>query len=129
MIVPGSNLLATALTVISGQTVGYVRYKGRSVNDAGDDIVEYDKPKPKRGSFQAVEKKYYEALGLDFEREYAMWYDPTGEINGVDRDRGADLIYYGGATWEAVQTTDWKPQDGWRGSLFVNIKRPAGCCK
>lgn len=124
MSVPGSNLLAQALTLIAAQTVGYMRWVGNAPTFDGGAVPAYAPSVPKRGSFQAVQQEFYSRLGLDFEKEYAMWYDPKGETRSIDRDRGADLLSYGGFIWEAVRDTDWKNQDQWKGVLFAKL-RPA----
>ncbi|WP_197335302.1 phage collar protein [Ralstonia solanacearum] len=65
--IPGSNLLGLALSVIGKQRVEYFRYIGRKTNDIGDDVSVYADPVPMFGSVQAVDRNMYQYLGLDFQ--------------------------------------------------------------
>lgn len=127
MITPGSNLLAQAMTLLTSQTVGLMRFNGRETQPNGDVIPTFCKAVPRKGSFQAVPKDYAVRMGLDQNKEYGLWYDPKGEARALDKGRGSDRLAYGGFIWEAVSDTNWVPPDGWRGLLFVNLKEPS--CK
>lgn len=121
MTVPGDNLLAQALTLIGGQTVGYVACTGRTVTAAGQYVPAYADPVPKMGSFQPVPRSYYNQLGLDFTKQYCNWYDPSSVVRDVARDRAPDRINFGGAVWEALSSNEWTAVDGWQGTLFVRL--------
>lgn len=123
--IPGSNLLEMALTMIESQVVGYVACTGRTLNAMGQFVAVYAAPVPKSGSFQPVSRQYYQQLGLDYNKEYCNWYDPTAVVRDLEKDRSPDRINFGGWVWEALSSTDWKQVDGWRGTLFVkNSKIP-----
>ena len=117
----GSNILKLALSVIPSQTVGYIEFLGKVVNSAGYDIPTYANMRQIKGSFQPVDTKYYAQMGLDFTKNYAMWYDPISITRDVDRDTTSDKIYFGGKTWQALGANDWRCVDGWRGVMFVQV--------
>jgi hypothetical protein len=111
--IPGSNLLAQALTVIQPQTVRYYRNTGRATNAAGMDVASFapgvDIP---QGSVQAVPLRKYESLGLDFKARYVTWL-VCADIVGVERDRSGDQFEWNGRRFNVVGETNWFSQDGW----------------
>lgn len=119
--IPGSNLLKMALKVIGSQTVQYIQYLGRVENSAGFLVSTYAEPVPLTGSFQPVPRQYFAQMGLDYNKSYAMLYDPNGTIKDLDRDRSGDYIEFADARYEAMSSTDWTPIDGWNGTLFVKL--------
>ena len=70
MNVPGSNLLAAALTVICPQEFSYFKYQGKTINAIGLDEHNYDPPITLHGSVQSVDNDVYPDRGLDFQRKY-----------------------------------------------------------
>jgi hypothetical protein len=119
--IPGSNLLKLALTVIAKQTVQYSAFLSRSTNAAGVDVPAFAAPVPITGSFQPVPRSYYVQLGLEFEKTYATWYDPQAAVNAIQRTRAGDRIDFGGTRYEALSQNDWRHVDGWTGTIFVRI--------
>lgn len=117
--IPGSNLLGLALTVIGSQLVNYRAFTGRATNAAGLDVSTYAAGVPRRGSFQPVPRQYFAQMGLEYTKEYCNWYDPAAGIQDLGRDVSGDLIIFGGKTWEALSANDWSAVDGWSGVLFV----------
>lgn len=117
--IPGNNLLATALSVIASQTVQYIAVTGRTTNAAGLDVSAYATPVPRRGSFQPVPRQYFTQMGLDYTKAYYTWYDPVGPVQDVARDTSGDRIIFNGRVYEAMSSNDWTPVDGWSGTLFV----------
>lgn len=126
MIVPGSNLLALAATVIGFQTATHHRNKGLDATNNGtnDGIVlpQYYAPAPIRGSIQAVPRTAYEANGLDLAKEYVMFYTPV-RLQDTRRDKAPDLIDYGADQYTVESNTDWQNQDGWSASICVKNRR------
>jgi len=121
MLVPGSNLLKMALTVIGSQTVQYYAFLSNTTNASGIKIPTFEDPVPMRGSFQPVPRTYFNQLGLDFTKEYMNWYDPNAITNDIGRDRTGDRIAFAGKIYQALSSTDWKNVDGWNGTIFVRI--------
>jgi len=95
MSVPGINLLGLALSAIGQQTVTVYKFLSRATNTAGLDVPTYAAGVPVPGSVQPVPTSKYEALGLDFERTYVMFYTSYPLIS-VARDGSGDRFVYGG---------------------------------
>jgi hypothetical protein len=115
MFVPGSNLLNLALTVIHKQMVTYHQATGRSQNSIGQFVTTYTNS-AMVGSFQPVDKKLYEAYGLDLQKTYATFYTSNNIID-IARDVSNDQITYNGQLYQCESNNDWFAQDGWKGVL------------
>lgn len=120
MIVPGSNLLAQALTVIFPQTVVYTAYLSRTQNSVGQWVNTYATPVNIRGSFQPLDKSLYQAFGLDLQKSYFRFYT-LNDLLDVHRDFSNDLIAYNGQTYQCESNTEWFAQDKWKGVLCCAI--------
>ena len=120
MNVPGSNLLAQALTVICSQPFRYYRYKGKTINRYGIDIIEYEPPVTLRGSIQAVGNDVYHERGLDFQKQYIeVWTER--DTNGFFRGKSSDQMEHNGRRYQLVDEDDWHPIDGWDSFLAVEV--------
>lgn len=120
MLVPGSNLLSMALGVIRPQAPQLISWTSRAKGPTGVFVDTYAEPVTISGSFQPVDRKAYQALGLDLSRNYSVLYTST-PIRTVERDSSADLVTYAGKTHKAESVMDWQSQDGWRSYLFVEV--------
>lgn len=118
MMVPGSNLLKSALTVISSQTVDYYKFLSRAVNAAGLLVATYDTPIQLKGSLQPVARSMYEQLGLDFTKNYFIFYS-SNNILTTDRNVSGDKIVFQGGTYQCESTNNWYGVDGWTGTLCI----------
>ena len=123
MNIPGSNLLATALTLICPDTFEYFRYSGIQTNAIGFEVVSFAAPVMVAGSVQAVDRSVYQEQGLDWQRRYIrIW--TTQDIDDLERDRAGDQIAWNGDRYQIVDQSDWHTQDGWNGCLFVEVPSP-----
>lgn len=118
--IPGSNLLKAALTIIAPQTVSYYRYLSRSVNNIGLEVSVYDDPIDIKGSFQPVPMNLYEQYGLDLSRSYVIFYS-ANDIISTMRDTSGDQIIAYGKKYQCESNNDWHNVDGWKGVLMVMI--------
>jgi hypothetical protein len=123
MMVPGSNLLGMALSVIRPQTLTHRAWTGRTIDDAGEYVTAYAEPVDIEGSMQAVNKKLYQTLGLNLAKNYAQLYT-SADVNPTLRDRSGDLLEYAGRWWLAESDMNWSAQDGWRKLLCVEVPAP-----
>jgi hypothetical protein len=119
MIVPGSNLLNLALTVIGSQALAWYRATGRTPNALGEFITTYADPVVIYGSLQPIDKAKYEDMGLDLAKTYYAFYTSNG-IEGVRRDDSPDWLRWNNRRLEVVDEADWLIQDGWRGLVLVD---------
>lgn len=119
MTVPGSNLLAKALSIQGVQTVQWLRATGRAPNAAKQMLTVYDDPVDVAGSFQPKNKAWAQSHGLDLAKDYALFY-ASEPMQSVQRGESGDKFTYGGASYNAVgKEGDWFEQDGWNSILLV----------
>lgn len=120
MSVPGSNLLAEALSLIGSQPVAYFAALDRSVNSVYFE-GQFAEPVPVfECSVQPVPRTRYEVLGLPMEKEYVNWFVPR-EVVGLQRDTTGDQIEWNGMRWQLQSPTDWTGQDGWMEILCAKV--------
>lgn len=120
MFVPGSNLLSMALGVIRPQLPQLRKWTGRALGPTGLFVDTYDEPVNVVGSFQPIDRRAYQQLGLDLSKNYSILYTST-PIQCVAPDVAGDLVEFGGKTHQAESEMDWKIQDGWGSYTFVEV--------
>ena len=118
--IPGSNLLRSALRVIAPQTAVYFQNTGRTTNAAGLDVSTFAAGANVRGSIQAVDLEKYEDMGLDFQHNYIQCYLLSSGID-IARDKSGDQMTFNGKRYQYVKEANWFVQDGWVGFLAVEI--------
>lgn len=118
--IPGSNLLALALTVIAPQGVQFYQATGRAKNAVGQFVTAYAAPVTIPGSFQPVDVKLLQKYGLDMDKDYATFY-ATGGFETPTRNESGDQFAYGGRRWQAIGKVPWVTQDGWTSILMVDV--------
>jgi hypothetical protein len=118
--IPGSNILAMALTAIAPTTVKYHKWLSRTPNEVGFLVNEYDTPYCISGSFQPVPSSMYQTLNLDFNKKYFMLYTTT-EIEDLARDTSSDQIEFNGKRYQVESRTEWSAIDGWNAILMVEV--------
>lgn len=118
--IPGSNLLNVALSVIGKQPVLYYRATGRTKNSVGQWVTEYSEPFQVLGSLQAVPKSLFSQAGLDYQKNYLNCYFSVN-AHDIRRGESGDMFVYGGRRWQFLSATDWSNQDGWSATIAVDI--------
>lgn len=118
--IPGSDLLDDALTIIDSQTVDYYRSTGRTLNDIGQDVPGYADPVQIYGSLQPVPRTLYEQYGLNLQKSYYTFYTSNNVID-VARNVSGDQFVYNGQRYQVESNNDWYSVDGWKGVLCVLI--------
>lgn len=118
--IPGSNLLKSALTVIASQTITYYKFAGRTENNVGQAITLYSDGIGIKGSFQPVPRNLYEIYGLDLQKEYYTFYTFNNLID-IDRNTSGDQIGFNGQRYQIESNNDWFKMDGWKGVLCIRI--------
>lgn len=119
--IPGSDLLDLALTVIASQTISYYKALDRTTNDVGQDVTEYATPVTLSGSMQPVPRRLYDAYGLDLNRTYYTFYTSNNVID-IHRDSSGDQLIYVNQRYQVESNDDWYFADGWKGVLCVLIE-------
>ena len=117
----GINLLNIALGAIQPQQITWFKFLGNTENELGQDIPSYDAPVTITGSFQPVDARTIEQLGLDVAKQYRNWYS-SSNMQMVKRESSPDYGIHDGRKYEvAGMQADWWNQDGWKGIIFVDI--------
>lgn len=118
--IPGINLLNIALGAIASQSLQWYRFAGNTTNELGQDIPSYAAPVTIIGSFQPVDARTIEQLGLDVTKQYRNLYT-SNPLEMVRREASPDYAVFGGRRYEVQGEADWYAQDGWKGILFVDV--------
>lgn len=118
--IPGSNILKIALTVIAKQTIRYYQFAGRSLNSVGQDVTTYNLPINIVGSWQPVPRALYQQYGLDLQKDYFVFYSLNNVLD-VGRNVSGDQISFNGQRYQCESNTDWFQLDGWKGIICVHI--------
>lgn len=121
MMVPGSNILRTALSVIGSQIVQYHRFQSRQTTITGTLVPVYAPAATLNGSFQPVPRSLYSLYGLDLQKNYSTFYT-TNDLLDIQRDVAADQITFCGKVFQVLSANDWYNIDGWKGVLCVQIE-------
>ena len=93
---------------------------GNSLTSIGTRVSQYGASVPVQVSAQPVARTLMQFLGLDASKEYLMIYAAVF-LNDLDRDFAGDLIDFAGDRYQIMSNTEWKPVNGWNGSLAVRI--------
>lgn len=114
------NLLNVALSVVGRQSFNYIAFTSRTPNAVGQDVATYAAPVALTGSVQPVPRSLYQQYGLDFQRDYLIFYVSQNAID-VTRDVSGDQMQFNGNLYQCVSETDWFPMNGWTAILCVKI--------
>lgn len=138
--IPGSNLLKTALTVIGSQTVNWLKYQSKATGPTGLSTATYAASQTiKLGSLQPVPRSRYEAFGLDWQKSYVTWFvpnvnalsimrnpDQSGDVIEWPVNKDGSLIAGTSRRYQLVGDTPWTNVDGWTYVLGVDIGPATG---
>jgi len=116
--IPGSNLLNQAFSLISQQSVSWYKFSGRLLNDIGFYEDTYELPLTITGSLQPVDKSVYQDYGLDFKKSYFRFYT-SNNVLGLDRDYSGDRFIYNNINFAVSDEIEWRSIDGWNSVLLV----------
>ena len=118
--IPGSNILNAALSVIGSQYFDYYKFLARQTNTIGVDVTVYENPILLSGSIQPVPQNTYAAMGLDFQKNYINIYVSKDTLD-INRDISGDKIIFNNEQYKCVSNTDWFAMDGWTSILAVKV--------
>lgn len=127
--IPGSNILKQALTVIGSATVNYFAYAGKTTGPSGLVTTSYAAPVTvKKGSLQIVPRSRYSEYGLDWAKSYVTWFVPDINATSISRnpDDTGDVIEWKGRRYQLIGDTPWFNVDGWNEVLCVDIGPATG---
>lgn len=114
------NLLGLALGAIGAQRAQLAKFTGQTTNAVGHRVASYAAPVPIVASVQPVSEKVYQAMGLDFNKDYVTIRTQANAV-AVDRDGKGDKVLYNGKTYLCESSTDWAAQAGWVAIVAVRV--------
>ena len=118
--IPGTNLLRQAQTLIRPTTVTYFQFMGRTTNTIGQDVSSYAPGVAISANVQAVKRAFYQRMGLDYTKRYIEIWTTTDTVD-LYRDRAGDQIEWEGRRYELMNEEEWTPIDGWNSALAVDV--------
>lgn len=125
MSVPGSNILAQALSAIGTSEFIFYKWISKSTNAARKTVHVYDPGVAIRGSIQAVERSKYKSMGLNFSSKYlAIW--TVQDVEVLSRLQPNDQIGFLGRRFNILSEDDWIPMDFWNNFVAIDIGADAG---
>lgn len=120
MMVPGSDLLSIALTVINPQEVIYRQFLGRQPNSARILVDTWGVPFALMGSVQRVKRDKYTELGLEFSKRYVTLYASL-DIMDLHRENNGDQFVWAGRKYQVTSDGNWFAMDGWASCIAVDL--------
>lgn len=138
--IPGSNILSTALRVIASQYVNWYKYTANTIGATGLVTSSYASSQTVlRGSVQPVPRNRYEALNLDWQKSYITWYVPDINASSITRNpngngdiiewpvnRNGSLISGKSRRYQLIADTPWTLVDDWTAVIGVDIGPATG---
>lgn len=122
------NLLNLALPLINtviDASSGNFKVRSMStetVNDIGVPVPTYGGWSSCQGAVQPIARSRYEALGLDFSKNYINAWGSI-VMSTVTETSQPDQILWRGKLWNITTITEWNPQDGWMNVTAVEDQR------
>lgn len=120
MTIPGINIFSMASTIIWNQNITYYKYLGRTTNEIGQYVPNFDTGTTIKGSFQPIPRSLYRAYGLDLQRRYFTLYTSVNVLD-INRNVSSDQIVFKNIRYQCESNIDWHDTDGWKGVLCVGI--------
>lgn len=115
------NILGLALGAIGGvHDVRLLRFTGSTDNAAGYTVPAYADPVRIVGNVQPLDRKLYQALGLDFAKDYVTLYT-SADVQCTGRDRAGDRFTWEGDTYLCESGEHWHMQAGWVAITAVKV--------
>lgn len=125
--IPGANLLNFAFALIATETVQYYRETGRNRQPNGVFVSTYAAAQQIDDcSVQAVNKRNYQAIGLDFAKNYVTLYIPSLAFTVIARGKSGDVFEWNGRRYQLVGGVDWMGEDGWGSAVACDIGPATG---
>lgn len=118
--IPGSNILNLALTVIARQEFTYFAFVSRVLGPSGKYIPLYAAGVTAMGSVQPVPRNVYFHMGLDFQKSYFNFFVPQSVLD-VSRDVSSDQFFFNGKNYQCLSNTPWYGIDGWNQVLCIEV--------
>ena len=119
--IPGSNILNMALSVIAKTSFNYYAFSSRFKQPNGVYLPTYAPPVALQGSVQPVPRELYQEYGLDFNKYYQNVFVSQNVVD-VARDVSGDMVQIQGQMYQCESITPWYGIDGWVQILVVKVQ-------
>jgi hypothetical protein len=119
---PGANLFRRASKLIKPQSVQYYAFVSRERNAARQWVPTFAAPVPILARVNAVPRKSYADMGLDFNSFYVQIFASLSIID-LQRDSSGDRFIWNGDWYQMKDGEGWFSQDGWATALAVRVKQ------
>lgn len=119
--IPGSNLFRQAIRLIAPMEIQYLKFLGRTQNQVRVWVSNYAPAVPIWASVQAVQRSSYNALGLDFQKNYIKIFADVDVVD-LQRDSAGDQYIYNSKIYQIEDQTSWFVMDGWASVMAVEVK-------
>jgi len=125
------NLLEQVLPIINNvidPMTGVFQFRtlvGQEINEIGIPVPTYGPWYTCHGTVQPVNRSRYEALGLDWSKNYINAWGSV-MMHTVGEHEQPDQILWRDRLWLVTAVTEWKPHNGWVNVTAVEDKRSEG---
>ena len=125
------NLLELVLPVVGNvvdseqSEFDYRCLEGEEINELGVKVATYGPWAHCKGSVQPVQRSRYEALGLDWAKNYiSIWGSIV--LTDLSTAKQPSQILWQGSLWNVTALTEWNPHNGWMNCTAVWDRRWTG---
>ena len=115
-----NNLLNIALSVLPKTKAKWYQFDKLEVDDRGREKAIYKDPVNIVGSFQAMDIKTIQEMGLDTNKDYKVFYT-SNNVKQVQRETSPDYLEILEDKYDILDNNNWFKINGWNG--FLCIKR------
>lgn len=123
-----TNLLNLALPIINNiidATTGIFQVRscdGETINDIGVPVPSYGEWLGCNGTVQPVKRDRYEALGLDWSKNYInIWGSVI--MHTIGDKKQPDQVKWRDRIWNVITINEWNPHNGWVNATAVEDTR------
>ena len=114
------NLLTQALANLPKQTVAWFKFASNQTQPNGLVVSTFENAISVQGSWQPIARKDYQALGLDMQKQFVMFYT-TATLTDESRGTTGDQVSYAGQRYSIVGRDGWQNVYGWDGLMLQSI--------
>ncbi|MFV7791250.1 phage collar protein [Aliarcobacter lanthieri] len=113
-----NNLLNIALSVLPKTKARWYQFDRLDADDRGREIAVYKEPIEIIGSFQAMDIKTIQEMGLDTNKDYKVFYT-SNNIKQVQRATSPDYLENLEDKYDILDNNNWFKINGWNGFLCI----------
>ncbi|RBQ30670.1 hypothetical protein CRU92_10880 [Arcobacter sp. FW59] len=114
-----NNLLNLALSVLPKTKAKWYQFDKLEVDGRGKEKAIYKEPVLIVGSFQSMDIKTVQEIGLDIHKDYKVFYT-SNNIQIVQRETSPDYLEIFEDTYDVLHLpNDWFKMNGWRGLICI----------